>query len=62
MRQEEYYARGWNRGTVRTAEGLWPDYCPHCVRFKGKRPRNLSPEEIRKSVMTFAAEIGKRPL
>jgi hypothetical protein len=49
MRREDMAFYGWT-----------PEHCPKHKRFKGKVPHNLSPEEIRKSVMTFAAEIDKR--
>jgi hypothetical protein len=45
-----------------TFYGWTTEHCPKHKRFKGKRPHNLSPEELRKAVMTFAAEVDKRRL
>jgi NAD-dependent SIR2 family protein deacetylase len=34
--------------------------CPHCSGLQGKRPRNLSGEEIRRSLMTFPMELLRK--
>ena len=42
--------------------GWTPEHCPRCKKFKGKRPHNLSHEEIRLSIMTFSAGIRGRQI
>jgi hypothetical protein len=47
---------GWKQG-----EGA-SHFCPTCIRLEGKKPHNLSPEEIKESVMTFKKEMQRKLL
>lgn len=34
--------------------------CPTCQRMAGQMPHNLTPEQLRKRIMTFATGLGGR--
>lgn len=52
----------YNPEDIEAIYGWTDDHCPKCKKLKGKKPRNLSPDELNRHIMRFAAGIPRRAI